>query len=284
MGKCIYCGQAAGWFSHQHKECESAHLAEQLKLEIRRQKGREEINLHAHATLSGTEAMADLPAVVANLQTSHDLTDSETRNLLIAQWRRAVDAFLDDGLLVDEEERRLVEFARCTQLAISDLPEYDRLVKSAAITDLVNGRLPNRFRIPDGLPINLQRGETIVWSCANTAYLEDKTRRQYVGRSQGVSLRIMSGVYYRVGAFKGHAVEHTQRVHIDDGWLIITDQNIYFSGPRKSLRIPYSKVVSFEPFSDGIGLHRDAATAKPQVFVTGDGWFTYNLVANLAKR
>jgi hypothetical protein len=93
----------------------------------------------------------------------------------------------------------------------------------------------------------------------------------------------MKGVYYRVGAFKGHAVESTERVHIDTGWVVITTKNIYFAGPQKSVRIPYAKIVSFEPFSDGIGLMRDAATAKPQIFVTGDGWFTYNLVTNLSQ-
>jgi len=46
---------------------------------------------------------------------------------------------------------------------------------------------------------------------------------------------------------------------------------------------PYAKIVSFEPFSDGLGLVRDAAIAKPQIFVTGDGWFTYNLVTNLSR-
>ena len=28
---------------------------------------------------------------------------------------------------------------------------------------------------------------------------------------------------------------------------------------------------------------RDAQTAKPQTFRTGDGWFAYNLTANLAQ-
>jgi hypothetical protein len=28
---------------------------------------------------------------------------------------------------------------------------------------------------------------------------------------------------------------------------------------------------------------RDAQTAKPQTFVTGDGWFVYNLAVNLAQ-
>jgi hypothetical protein len=35
-------------------------------------------------------------------------------------------------------------------------------------------------------------------------------------------------------------------------------------------------------YSDGIGIQRDAASAKPEVFKTGDGWFAYNLITNLA--
>ncbi|MGI6285975.1 hypothetical protein SEF58_09180 [Neomoorella humiferrea] len=37
------------------------------------------------------------------------------------------------------------------------------------------------------------------------------------------------------------------------------------------------------PYSDGIGIQRDAARAKPQFFITGDGWYIYNLVTNAAK-
>ena len=113
--------------------------------------------------------------------------------------------------------------------------------------------------------------------------VEDKVRREFVGGSQGVSVRVTKGVYYRVGAFKGHAVEHTESVHIDTGWVFVTNKNIYFAGPKKSLRLPYAKIVSFQSFSDGIGVTRDAATAKAQSFLTGEGWFTYNLVTNLSK-
>jgi len=65
--------------------------------------------------------------------------------------------------------------------------------------------------------------------------------------------------------------------------LIATDKHIYFAGPKKSFRVPYAKIVSFLSFSDGVGLVRDAVSAKPQIFVTGDGWFAYNLLANLAR-
>ena len=41
--------------------------------------------------------------------------------------------------------------------------------------------------------------------------------------------------------------------------------------------------MSFDPYDDGFGIMRDAQTAKPQTFRTGDGWFPYNLAANLAQ-
>jgi hypothetical protein len=131
------------------------------------------------------------------------------------------------------------------------------------------------MRVEPNLPINLQKDEEVVWVFPSCEYL-DKTRRQYVGGSQGVSIRIMKGLYYRVGAFAGQPVDRTERVPVDTGILVLTNKRIYFAG------VPYAKIVSFQPFTDGIGIIRDALNAKPQIFVTGDGWFTYNLVTNLA--
>ena len=37
-------------------------------------------------------------------------------------------------------------------------------------------------------------------------------------------------------------------------------------------------------FGGSLAMFRDAQTAKPQEFRTGDGWFIYNLVTNLAQR
>lgn len=284
MGNCIYCQKPAGWFRSKHPECEAAFQAEQQRIAAQREGGRKQITIRAHAALNGAEPLSELPAIIKRLQTDHGLSDSDTRAVLTAEWERAVTAFLDDGLLIEEEERRLVEFAQGNRLEMSALPGFDRIVKSAALSDLMIGRLPRRFNLPDNLPVNLQRGEAIVWACANTAYLEDRTRREYRGISHGISVRIVSGLYYRVGGFKGRPVERTEREHIDDGWFVVTDQNLYFSGPRKSVRVPYPKIVSIEPYSDGIAIMRDSATAKPQVFITGDGWFTYNLIVNLAKR
>ena len=156
-------------------------------------------------------------------------------------------------------------------------------MKAAVIRDVLSGVIPQRMKLEANLPINFQKDEKVVWVFPGCEYLEDRTHRQYVGGSQGVSLRIMKGVYYRVGVFAGQPVDRTERVHIDIGVVVVTNKHIYFAGPVKAVRVPYAKIVSFQPFSDGIGVIRDASNAKPQIFVTGDGWFTYNLVTNLAR-
>lgn len=43
---------------------------------------------------------------------------------------------------------------------------------------------------------------TVVWGLPKSKYLEDKVRREYIGASKGVDIRVMKGVYYHVGAFK----------------------------------------------------------------------------------
>lgn len=194
--------------------------------------------------------------------------------------------FLEDGVLDITEEKRLVEFKDRFYLSQSDLDKngaMTRITKAAVLRDVLNGVVPKRLSIDTSLPINLQKDEQIIWAFPNSKYLEDKTRRTFIGGSQGMSFRVMKGVYYRAGTFKGHSVEHTERVHIDTGWVVITNKNIYFAGSQKSVRVPYAKIVSFEPYSDGMGIMKDTSTAKAQNFVTGDGWFTYNLVANLAQ-
>ena|SRR5438552_18318417 len=85
---------------------------------------------------------------------------------------------------------------------------------------------------------------------------------------------------------------------IDYGGMLLTTQNIYFGGERTTFRIPYDHVVSFRPHSDGIGIFRDSANAKAEVFTVleanpsgGDpvsarpifGWFLFNMAHFLAQ-
>ena len=123
--------------------------------------------------------------------------------------------------------------------------------------------------------------EKIVWVVQDADYYETKTRRERRGSSHGLSIRITRGVYYRPSTFRSQAVEWDETVHADTGLLGFTTKQLYFSGPNKKLRVRYDRIVDLEPFADGFGVMRDAQTAKPRQFRTGDGWFAYNLATNL---
>jgi hypothetical protein len=214
------------------------------------------------------------------------LSEADQFPLLIKGWEDAVDSALEDGILSEQEERSLVAIANALSLENEDLSHteaWDRVVKAGTLRDVLQGRLPERITVVNGLPFNMQKGETIVWAFNNVAYYEQRTFTRYEGGSHGVSVRVAKGLYYRVGSFRGQPVKRDQMVALGTGLLGVTDRHLYFVGQSKTFRVKYDKIVSFTPYSDGIGIMRDAQTAKPQVFVTGDGWFTYNLITNLAQ-
>lgn len=84
-------------------------------------------------------------------------------------------------------------------------------------------------------------------------------------------------------------IQRRARTNIRDNthgfWFVGKSQISIFTllAHSRRFRIKYDKIVAFEPYSDGIGVQRDAVTAKPQSFVTDDGWITYNLITNLAQ-
>ncbi|HQW86819.1 MAG TPA: hypothetical protein PLH93_06525 [Flavobacteriales bacterium] len=215
-----------------------------------------------------------------------DLPAATIREALAEGWRRSVERCLEDGVVEEGEERQLMRLKAVHQLTEEELDAdgaHTRVVHAAVLRDLLNDIVPQRFILDGPAPVNLQKAEKVVWIFHGCDHLEDTTRRELRGASQGASIRLMKGVYYRVGAFKGTPVYTTHRVHVDTGTVVVTDKHIYFTGPRTSFRVPFSKIVAFLPFDDGFGFVRDARTAKPQVFRTGDGWFAHNLVVNLGR-
>jgi hypothetical protein len=112
-------------------------------------------------------------------------------------------------------------------------------------------------------------------------YLERRTRTEYRGGSQGVSIRVMKGVYYRTGAFKGRRVEIEETKSMGSGLVALTTKHLYFGSSLNSFKIPYSKIVSLQTYSDGIQVQKDGVRSKPQIFRGLDGWFASNIISQL---
>lgn len=275
MADCKFCGKPAGILRSSHKDCLNKH-----------QEGREAIIADIVQTIDGNGNFIAMQDRINSISAESFLKKADLSELLITAWERSVDNFLDDNLLDHDEEAKLSIYKSQFNLDSHSLNRnghLERTVKSGVIRDLAEGKLPSRVQLDIQPLINFQKGEQIIWAFPGVEYLEDKTKTKYVGRSAGVSVRIMKGVYYRTGAFQGNPIQYTERVSVGTGTLIITNKHIYFHSTSKSFRLPFSKIISFEPFSNGIGIMKDGANAKLQVFVTGDGWFTYNVIANIAN-
>jgi hypothetical protein len=275
MGKCEFCGEEAGVLRKRHRECQDKH-----------EEGTKRIVAIAQDAITSRRDLTPVEESLLAISRACFVGPTSLRELLVQAWEKAVSEALEDNILSRDEEHALVTFAKRFSLEHKDLDGHGaltRLAKSEVLRSIVEGNVRSRADIVGFIPFNLQKGEKLIWVFQNVKYYAQKTKRTYVGASQGLSIRVMKGVYYRVGSFKGRPVDVQETVHVDTGAFGVTDRHIYFAGRTKAFRIRHDNVVSLTPYSDGIGIQRDAPTATLQSFVTGDGWFTYNLLANLSR-
>lgn len=276
MSDCQYCGRPAGFLRKKHRQCEQQH-----------QQGRALFLRAVESAAAEGSPISELKEELSGIQREHYLPREESRKLLVRGWENAVSQALEDGFLSATEEENIATLSDAFNLTQQELNKkgiHTKLVQAGLLRDLMEGKVPDRVKLSGDLPFNFQKSETLIWVFVDVNYYEQKTRKQYVGASQGLSIRVAQGVYYRTSAFKGKPIETTETVHSGYGFLAVTNKHLYFGGGEgKSVRVRLEKIISFEPYSDGIGIQRDAATAKPQIFVTGDGWFTYNLIQNVSN-
>lgn len=231
------------------------------------------------------EQLAAVKSKVEQIAKDVELSDADLKGQVTLGIRVEIDRVLEDHILTEEEEASIVSLMSLFDYTSAELGgngEFERLEKAKILRKVMDGEeLPDRRNEYLHLPFRLMKSESLLWVFDNVDYGKEVTRREFVGGSRGASLRVARGVYVRTGQFRGRSVEHKENVHVDTGLLGITTKHIYFSGPKTSFRIRHNKVVSMQPFDDGIGVMRDTASAKPESFVIGDGWFAYNLINSI---
>ena len=214
------------------------------------------------------------------------MSNTHRRQLLVRAWEEAVEGVIEDGVVSLDEEATLAQYISHFDLTQEELDRngaQTTLVQVSVIRDVTQGIVPQRQNIEGRVPFNLMKSETLVWVIDGVDYLETVVRRERQGSSHGLSIRVARGLYYRPSTFRSRPIEWEETVHADTGLLGLTTKHIYFAGSRKKFRVRYDRIVSFDPYDDGFGIMRDAQTAKPQTFRTGDGWFPYNLAVNLSQ-
>ena len=83
-------------------------------------------------------------------------------------------------------------------------------------------------------------------------------------------MRVRKGMTFRMSNMRGNSYPVTQSVGADTGCFIVTSDRPAFVGARRSLAIPYKKILSMQVFTNGVQLQPDGMRARPQMFTLGD--------------
>ncbi len=280
MGDCKYCGQSAGFLRSHHKECAESHERSASSISA----------MCVDAALHGA-GLDELPARIRETAAGGrvDVAGDQMTETLSRGWCDAVAEAMEDHALSSQEKRGLNRYR-----ARFDLPEnrldggghFELFRMMALLNSLADEGVVPRFdrkavRARFGrLPFNLMKSEALIWVFNDVGYVEQVTRREFRGGSMGMSFRVAKGVYVRPSQFRGRSVDSKSMEHTDSGILGITTKHIYFAGSEKRFRVRLEKIVSFEPYQDGLGIMRDSARAKPEVFTMGasGSWFSVNII------
>jgi hypothetical protein len=309
MSACRYCGQKAGWFSEVHEACVrsaqegfeqaasvvSSAVTDKLILPAQHSQTEDWTLEFVQQVWSQTKHQLD------QIATEHRIPIDELRVALRKGWSEGTEQAATAEPMNPDRLSVLNAFYRVMGFADTEMRKTDGFVAEVFSTLLwavmVHGN-PTAVANVSRHPFNLKPGEIPLFFFGSATYSKETVSRSRQGGYSGMSVRLARGVYYHFGGFKGQTIDVTTLKEIDYGGLLITTHNIYFGGPHTTFRIPYEHIVSFQPYSAGIGVFRDGANAKAEVFAVLEanpsggnpvsarpvfGWFLFNLAHFLAQ-
>lgn len=209
----------------------------------------------------------------------------ERINISIAQniYKKAVQQAVADGQVTIHEQEALKELANALGLNDDELaldkPTDDTYNYLVFLNALNNGYLP---KLSNSV-IVLQKSEEVHWEVPANLLISQTVTTGYRGGSRGVSIRVMKGVSYRVGASRSTPIrEQISTKH--PGVLVITSKRIVFSSPSKSFSIPFNQLISFDPYSDGLGLQKENSSYLLSLSSNKSTEVTFKILTNAINR
>jgi len=163
---------------------------------------------------------------------------------------------------VEEELKKREE--RLIERIEIEIPKGDGTETLAAISE---GDMSLVEPIPQrGVPIILKKNEVCYAKVQDAQFWEDRAVRKTRGGYGGFNFRVAKGASFHVGKFGATGESHMERRHIDTGNVFVTNKRFVFIGSSKSIDFPLNKVLSVEPFSNGVGIAR-SNKQKTEYFV-----------------
>jgi hypothetical protein len=262
MAACISCGTGLSVTQRVRgrKRCDDC----QAKSEALR---RSSIAEYASALQEVTSVGPSLDSLgrLRSLEASIVASDGDFQMLRDATYKAFLDQALADEILSGDEENRLNQigealYGKDEAAHVAVLGPY----RSAFFIAMVNdGRLP----VLPATRMVLKRNEKLHLE-EPASLLKEVIQREFQSGSRGVSFRVMKGVSYRVGASRGRMVEVGRSLQSeDDGALCVTSLRAVYMGTRKTIEMPYTKVLDLNVYNDAVQIHMSGRQKPPTLGV-----------------
>lgn len=169
---------------------------------------------------------------------------------------------LDDRRYSPSEETAVRKLAADLGVRLElDSQTTEKLDRFRLLWQIENGQLP-----VIAAPITLQRKEVCHYIC-DCSWRELRTRTVRVNYSGPTArVRIMKGVYWRVGSIAPQRVTETNLVETASGTLYVTSKRVILDGAAGNKSVTWRTVFGQEVFADAIKLEKSAGK-DPYLFI-----------------
>ncbi len=274
MALCQYCQRPAGWMKNAHPEC----------IDTRRQGAVAALRKFQQA-LDRNVDVQTFCRMVRDMARASYLSEGEVQQLAVSGIADTLDRGLSDHVLNEFESGRIIDLIHGFDLKDQDLGDVPaKIGKAVTLREIDAGRMTEVASLGNGnLPVKFRSGEGLLWAFANAEYYQARSKTAYLGASQGMSVRVAKGVYYRIGSARGEAIRTDYLAHQANGALIISNRAIYFLSVNKTVTLAAEKIIAVQLYADAVQISRDGVNTAPFIFRVDDPSFAANLLVRIVK-
>lgn len=210
------------------------------------------------------------------------MSEEEKREAVIASLDASAEKSMEDMVVTEHEESYFFDFLQHFNLSFEDLSPHSQklLTQGKAIRAMLGGNPPSPPAL--NLPFLFQKSEQVVWAWEQIHLAEIVSKHKIVGRTRGISVRVLRGVYWRTGGFEGERVSRQELRPMGDALVAVTTKHIYYQLTGGTKRVRLDKIIGITLYSDSVLVSLDGATAKPLCFFTQEPAFLANVIQNAA--
>jgi uncharacterized Zn finger protein (UPF0148 family) len=278
---CIHCGRPGPWATAEQTQTWDQEEERQLRIEQAQTVATTKYEQLLSQVAEGVAGPSTLTEV-AELAPRTGHSDKELRDLSLQAWNAYATLAISDDVITSEEDDRLESMLPSLGLTWDEIERSFPDLTDALVIARLNGGILPEVNAPQLLT---KKGETVHLECS-AELMKEVTQREFRAGYQGFSFPIgKTGIRYRVGGARGHSVvTGTQMQVADEGILSVSSLRAVFIGARKTIELPYSKLVNLTVFTDGVRFHQSNRQTAP-LFRIDDGEVvaaTVNAAARLA--